>query len=169
MPTYTVRTTTGRLNGDARATLARAMTTAHTAATGAQGFFAQVVFEEVDADRHFVGGAPIADELVFVHGQIRAGRTPEQKAALLDALGGAVREALGVPRRAVWVYLVDLPGYGEIVFDIAYGGAFYALADCRQFGLEFGRDSAARRDPGADSMEYVRSVLVPELDVVECQ
>ena len=23
---------------------------------------------------------------------------------------------------------------------MAYGGAFYALADCRQFGLEFGRD-----------------------------
>jgi trans-L-3-hydroxyproline dehydratase len=35
---------------------------------------------------------------------------------------------------------VNLQGLGEIVFDIAYGGAFYALADCRQFGLEFGRD-----------------------------
>jgi trans-L-3-hydroxyproline dehydratase len=35
---------------------------------------------------------------------------------------------------------VYLQGVGEIVFDIAYGGAFYALADCRQFGLEFGRD-----------------------------
>ena len=35
---------------------------------------------------------------------------------------------------------LDLPGYGEIGFDIAYGGAFYALADCRRFGLEFGRD-----------------------------
>ncbi len=34
---------------------------------------------------------------------------------------------------------VPLPGYGEIAFDIAYGGAFYALADCRQFGLEFGQ------------------------------
>jgi trans-L-3-hydroxyproline dehydratase len=34
---------------------------------------------------------------------------------------------------------VKLPGYGEITFDIAYGGAFYALADCRQFGLEFGQ------------------------------
>ncbi len=32
----------------------------------------------------------------------------------------------------------DLPGFGEVVFDIGYGGAFYALADCRQFGLEFG-------------------------------
>ena len=109
MPTYTVRTSTGRLGPDARASLAHAITSAHTAATGAPGFFAQVVFEEVDTDRHFVGGTPITDELVFVHGQIRAGRTPEQKAALLDALGGAVREVLGVPRRTIWVYLVDLP------------------------------------------------------------
>jgi trans-L-3-hydroxyproline dehydratase len=34
----------------------------------------------------------------------------------------------------------DLPGYGAVGFDVAYGGAFYALADCRRFGLEFGRD-----------------------------
>lgn len=34
---------------------------------------------------------------------------------------------------------IELPGYGMIGFDIAYGGAFYALADCHQFGLEFGR------------------------------
>ena len=35
---------------------------------------------------------------------------------------------------------VNLDGYGRITFDMAYGGAFYALADCRQFGLAFGRD-----------------------------
>lgn len=34
---------------------------------------------------------------------------------------------------------VALPGAGKVRFDIAYGGAFYALADCRQFGLEFGK------------------------------
>ncbi|PZN49421.1 MAG: proline racemase [Proteobacteria bacterium] len=34
----------------------------------------------------------------------------------------------------------DLPGFGTVGFDIAYGGAFYALAHCRQFGLEFGRN-----------------------------
>ncbi|HEY4191042.1 MAG TPA: proline racemase family protein [Mesorhizobium sp.] len=37
---------------------------------------------------------------------------------------------------------IILPGAGKIRFDIAYGGAFYALADCRQFGLEFGKDRA---------------------------
>ncbi|TIQ58218.1 MAG: proline racemase, partial [Mesorhizobium sp.] len=35
---------------------------------------------------------------------------------------------------------VELPGFGSIGFDVAYGGAFYALADCRQFGLEFGKN-----------------------------
>ena len=36
----------------------------------------------------------------------------------------------------------ELPGHGRIGFDIAYGGAFYALADAGQFGLEFGRSRA---------------------------
>ena len=38
---------------------------------------------------------------------------------------------------------VTLPGHGEIVFDVAYGGAFYAIADCARFGLAFG-DSPVR-------------------------
>ncbi|TAN04098.1 MAG: proline racemase [Rhizobiaceae bacterium] len=38
---------------------------------------------------------------------------------------------------------INLPPYGRIGFDIAYGGAFYALADCHQFGLEFGGDRAS--------------------------
>ena len=32
----------------------------------------------------------------------------------------------------------ELPDGRTIRFDIAYGGAFYALADCRQWGLAFG-------------------------------
>ncbi|MDO5669692.1 MAG: tautomerase family protein [Corynebacterium sp.] len=109
MPTYTVHARAGHLDHSVRANLARAITRAHTAATGAPGFFAQVVFHDIDPERHFVGGEPIADDLVFVHGQIRAGRTPEQKEALLGALNNAVQTVLGVPRRAVWVYLLELP------------------------------------------------------------
>lgn len=33
---------------------------------------------------------------------------------------------------------IGLPDGRSIRFDIGYGGAFYALADCRQWGLEFG-------------------------------
>lgn len=109
MPTYTVRTATGRLDVNARERLAQQITAAHTAATGAPGFFAQVVFDEVDSGRHFVGGVPLADEVVFVQGQIRDGRTPEQKHLLLDGLIQAVTSTLGVKRRSVWVYLLELP------------------------------------------------------------
>ena len=31
---------------------------------------------------------------------------------------------------------VDVPGRGPVVTDVSYGGAFYALADARQFGLD---------------------------------
>jgi proline racemase len=37
---------------------------------------------------------------------------------------------------------VQVPGFGTIRFDVAYGGAFYALADAAQFGLVFGRSPA---------------------------
>lgn len=65
-------------------------------------------FEELEAGQHFVGGVLMADDFVFVHGQIRTGCTPEQKRALLDALVAVVTETIDIPRRAVWVYLVDL-------------------------------------------------------------
>lgn len=37
---------------------------------------------------------------------------------------------------------LDVPGYGAVRFDVAYGGAFYAVADAAQFGLGFGRSRA---------------------------
>ena len=116
MPTYTVRTPPGQLDDVTRPALARAITGAHTAATGAPGFFAQVGFEELSAGRHFVGGVPVADDFVFVHGQIRSGRKPEQKRALIEALVAAVTDTVGVPRSAVWVYLVDLPPANMLEF-----------------------------------------------------
>lgn len=47
---------------------------------------------------------------------------------------------------------MDLKGKYSITYDIAYGGAFYALADCRQFGLRFGRDRLRDFVDAADSL-----------------
>lgn len=47
---------------------------------------------------------------------------------------------------------IDLNGKHSITYDIAYGGAFYALADCRQFGLWFGRDRLRDFVDAADSL-----------------
>ena len=116
MPTYTVSTSPGQLDDAARPALARAITAAHTAATGVPRFFAQVRFEELEAGQHFVGGVPMTDDFVFVHGQIRSGRTPEQKRVLLDALVAAVTDSIDIPRRGVWEYLVELPPSNMVEF-----------------------------------------------------
>ena len=37
----------------------------------------------------------------------------------------------------------DLPDWGSITYDIGYGGAFYAIADATQFGLDIRTSSAS--------------------------
>ena len=56
---------------------------------------------------------------------------------------------------------IDLPDFGKINFDVAYGGAFYALADCHQFGLEFGRDPARKFIEAATALTAAVKEAVP--------
>jgi len=56
---------------------------------------------------------------------------------------------------------VAVPGHGDIAFDVAYGGAFYALADCRQFGLDFARDPVRDFVDAADALTHAARLAVP--------
>lgn len=47
---------------------------------------------------------------------------------------------------------LELDGWGPITFDIAYGGAFYALADAAQFGLDLHCDPVASLVHAADKL-----------------
>ena len=55
---------------------------------------------------------------------------------------------------------VDVPGVGKITADVSYGGAFYALADAAQFGLDI-RTSRVRDlvDAATRLTEAVRAAL----------
>jgi trans-L-3-hydroxyproline dehydratase len=54
---------------------------------------------------------------------------------------------------------IEVPGHGTIGFDIGYGGAFYAIADAKLFGLAFGRDPVRRFVDAADALTLaVKSV-----------
>lgn len=107
MPTYTVTAPQGRLSEEQKGRIAAAITRIHHDVTGAPTYFAQVPFDEPPAGNGFVGGAPLAEDQVFVHGQIRGGRTAENKKKLLQVLE-AVAAAAQVPKGDVWVYIVDL-------------------------------------------------------------
>ncbi len=120
MPTYTVFAQTGRLSNAQKSSVAAEITRVHNEQTGAQTFFAQVIFQDVPQGNHFVGGAPLANDHIFVHGQIRAGRDAATKRLLLERMLDAVCAAAVTQKVNTWVYIVDLPPvqmaeYGHIL------------------------------------------------------
>ena len=77
MPTYTVTYSNVTFSNSQLENIAQAITSTHNECTGANTYFAQVIFQETPSGKHFMGGKPVHHPQVFLHGQIRAGRTPE--------------------------------------------------------------------------------------------
>lgn len=116
MPTYTVTAAEGCLAAEQKQCIAAEITRVHNMVTGAPAYFAQVLFVDVRPGNYFVGGAPLRGDQVFVHGQIRAGRTDADKHRLLTGLAEAVGQAAQMTGNSIWVYLVDLPARQMIEF-----------------------------------------------------
>ena len=122
MPTYFVHASAGRLSPPEKAAIAREITRIHSEATGAQPFFAQVIFQEMRAGDHFMGGAPVTADGIFVYGHIRSGRSAERKTLLVRAIVDAIAEVTKMAQRHIWGYLADLPPrqmieYGHLLPD----------------------------------------------------
>lgn len=109
MPTYTCQANASLLSSNRKAAIARAITTAHAEVTGAPAYFAQVIFQDVAEGSHFIGGAPLTHDHLFVYGRIRAGRPPETRRALIERLVADVAAAGDLPSFSVWVYVLELP------------------------------------------------------------
>ena len=120
MPTYQLTVPANRLSREQKARTAAEITRVHNEITGAATFFAQVVFHEVPDGSYFVGGRMLAHDQLFLHGQIRAGRSAPDRQRLLLALRDAVAATTNAEPVSIWVYLVDLPArdmieYGHIL------------------------------------------------------
>lgn len=120
MPTYIVHAPAGRLSDAQKRQIAKEVTRVHNQTTCAQTFFAQVMFVDIAPGNWFVGGGPLKDEQIFVHGQIRGGRSAEVKTQLITKLRDVVVDAAGSRGTQTWVYVVDLPPsqmieYGHIL------------------------------------------------------
>lgn len=116
MPTYRVALANLTLKSDQRSRLAEAITLAHHQCTGAPGYFAQVIFEQVETEAHFIGGRPNTATHVFVHGLIRGGRDAKTKHDLMARIAGEATAITGVGAEDVWVYLQDLEATQMIEF-----------------------------------------------------
>jgi phenylpyruvate tautomerase PptA (4-oxalocrotonate tautomerase family) len=109
MPTYVVTAPAGRLSAAQKERLAGRITETHCQRTGAPAYLAQVIFTDVTPGNYFLGGKPLKDDNIFVHGQIRAGRGPEIKEPLILDLMRATAEVAQTHESHVQVYIVDVP------------------------------------------------------------
>ena len=109
MPTYTVTNSNFKLNAKQKNYIAKGITEVHNKITGANTYFAQVIFNRTGDNDHFMGGKKVKEPQIFLHGQIRAGRTSKVKEKLILELRDLLIKESKLDETQVWVYIVDLP------------------------------------------------------------
>ncbi len=57
--------------------------------------------------------------------------------------------------------LIDVPGYGPVRVDIAWGGMFYVIAEAAQFRLDITPDSAADMVRASEAMRAAAALQLP--------
>ena len=109
MPTYTVTNSNFNLSSKQQKNLAEGITKVHNVVTGANTYFAQVIFNKTKKDNHFMGGKKVKEPSLFLLGQIRAGRSKEVKDKLIVDLKDVLVKNSKLDETQVWVYINDLP------------------------------------------------------------
>ena len=120
MPTYTVKYSNLKLSPIQKKLIADGITKTHSKFTGANTFFAQVIFQKNIKNSHFMGGKLVKTKEIFLNGQIRSGRTSKVKKRLILGLRKILIKNTKLQNDFVWVYLEDLlPDqmieYGEVL------------------------------------------------------
>ena len=120
MPTYTVTNSNFSLTSNQQKKLAEGITKVHNVVTGANTYFAQVIFNKTKKNNHFMGGKKVKEASMFLLGQIRAGRTKKVKDKLISELKDVLVKNSKLDETQVWVYIIDLPPsqmieYGEVL------------------------------------------------------
>jgi phenylpyruvate tautomerase PptA (4-oxalocrotonate tautomerase family) len=107
VPTYVCSVPPKTLSDDQKDQIAAAIGRRHSEATGAPSFFVQVVIEESDTTRRYLGGK-LSGAHIWIRGDIRAGRSEAVRSALILAITEDVSVIAAVPAASIWVYLCNL-------------------------------------------------------------
>jgi len=118
MPTYTVTNSNFNFTSKQQKNLAEGITKVHNIVTGANTYFAQVVFNKTKKHNHFMGGKKVKEPSIFLLGQIRAGRPKKIKDKLISDLRDIVIKNSKLGETQVWVYILDLPPAQMIEYGV---------------------------------------------------
>ena len=109
MPTYTVTNSNFNISSKQQKKLAEGITKVHNNVTGANTYFAQVIFNKIKKNNHFMGGKLVKEPSLFLLGQIRAGRSKEVKDKLISDLKDVLVKNSNLDETHIWIYINDLP------------------------------------------------------------
>ena len=120
MPTYFVNLSNIKLSKIIKEKIAKKITKIHNKATGANKYFAQVIFNDTKKGDHYMGGKLVSKSEIFIYGHIRSGRTAIVKNELIKGLREIIKDNTKLGKDNIWVYLLDLKPnqmieYGEIL------------------------------------------------------
>ena len=118
MPTYTITTSNVNLNSKKQKELAQGITKIHNVVTGANTYFAQVIFNNTKKNNHFMGGKIVKEPSIFLLGQIRAGRSKKIKDRLISDLKNIIIKTSKLEETHIWVYIIDLPPSQMIEYGV---------------------------------------------------
>lgn len=107
MPVYTCTAPAGVLDREERSRLAEEITRIHCERTGAPASFVHVHFTDLADGDTFTAGRPSVCAQVV--GTIRAGRSQEDKTAMLEELNQAWIEVTGMAQENILVALGEIP------------------------------------------------------------
>ena len=120
MPTYFVNSSNIKFSKLTKEKLAKQITKIHNKTTGANNYFAQVIFNHSKRGDHYMGGKVVSKPEIFIYGHIRSGRTAKIKNKLITGLREIIRKNTRLNKDNIWVYILDLNQnqmieYGEIL------------------------------------------------------
>ena len=108
MPTYTVTHSNFKLQTKTKVKIAKGITRVHNLVTGANTYFAQVIFNKTKNNDHYMGGKKVKEPQLFLHGQIRSGRSAKIKKKLILDLKNTLIKNSKLNETQIWVYIIDL-------------------------------------------------------------
>ena len=108
MPTYTVKFSNFNLSSKQKKKIVKGITKVHSQTTGANNYFAQVIFQKNNKGSHFMGGKEVKSKEIFLNGKIRSGRSSTVKKKLINGLKMTLLKNLSINKDNIWVYLEDL-------------------------------------------------------------
>lgn len=130
MATYSIHYAGFSLTTHQKFTLAQSITKIHANVTGADAYFAQVIFKQLDQHDCFIGGVLLDEPHIFMVGQIRFGRSDQIKKQLLVELEIAIQKASQLASHHIWAYIEELSPdqmieYGQILPGVGSERAWF--------------------------------------------